>query len=56
MAAGKVRIAAERAQDDWDMPTPKTPREMLKERVVAIRAAAEDYTIRENDRVTAHQS
>ena len=37
MLAGRVRIAAERAQDDWDMPT---RRELLRERVEAIKAIA----------------
>jgi signal peptide peptidase SppA len=45
MAAGKVRIAAERAQDDWELPTPKTPREMLKERAAAIMASVGEIAI-----------
>lgn len=38
MAAGRIRIASERAQDDWNM---KTRRETLRETAAAIRANAE---------------
>jgi signal peptide peptidase SppA len=38
MAAGRVRIASERAQDEWDVPT---RREYLKDRAKAIMVTAE---------------
>lgn len=42
MAAGRIRIAGERAQDNWDAPT---KRELLQERAAAIRAVAEGETL-----------
>lgn len=38
LAAGRIRIASERAMDDWDAPT---RREILQTKAAAIRAAAE---------------
>lgn len=42
MAAGRIRIASERAQDDWNAPTRK---EMLQQRAEQIRAAAESTEV-----------
>jgi hypothetical protein len=39
MAAGRIRIAGERAQDNWDVPT---RREQLKERAAAITQSVEE--------------
>jgi signal peptide peptidase SppA len=44
MAAGRIRIAGERAQDNWDAPTRQ---EQLQQRVAAIHAAVKESQTKE---------